>query len=290
MSRAIALGFFDGVHLGHISILNNAAKTAARHGLTGAALTFDTHPKAFVGAKAPELIMSLESRMEIIEAQGLEVIALPFDDKTAAMTPEEFARLLIEKYDAKFAICGENFRFGVGASGSGRDFESFGLSAILCPPVKTPRQEVVSSTAIRRCIREGDVNQAKNMLGRPFFIKGKICGGTQTGRRIGFPTANTEISPGLIIPRRGVYITDVEVEGVNYRSVTNVGTRPTFSSADIITIENHLLDFEGDLYGKLCTVRFLDFIRPEQTFSDVGELTRTIEANARTAREYQYTS
>ena len=271
--RVLALGFFDGVHRGHQAILQTAAAVAAQRGLQPAALTFETHPRAFVRGRAPELIVSFPERCRLLQENGAElVIALPFDQRMAETSPADFAAMLVERYGARAVVCGENFRFGSHAAGTPETLRALGLETHVVPPVKL-RGAVVSSTRIRECVREGKVGLARELLGRPFSLEGPIVGGFQVGRSLGFPTINTQTEPGALLPRKGVYVTAVALEGHVFRGVTNVGTRPTFSDAGILSVESHLLNFSGDVYGEQARVSFLKYLRPEQSFSS-GEALR----------------
>ena len=247
--RVIALGFFDGVHRGHRAILQKAVDLAREKGMQTAAVTFESHPRAFVRGRAPDMINTFERRCALLQEAGAQlVIALPFDQKMAETSPEAFAEMLRDQYRGAVVVCGDNFRFGRNAAGSPADLERFGLETHVVPPVVFSGR-VVSSTYIRESVRDGRVGRARQLLGRPFFLEGPIVGGFQVGRTIGYPTINIRVENGILMPHRGVYVSRVTVDGQSFKAVTNVGTRPTFTDADIVSVESHLLDFSGDIYG-----------------------------------------
>lgn len=285
IKRVLALGFFDGVHRGHVSILQEACRLAEELGAESGAVTFESHPRALVLGRAPDLITSFARRCELIRKAGVkEVFALPFDQQMADTSPEAFAAMLQQRFGAVAVVCGENFRFGKNAAGTPAFLQAFGLQVRVCKPVYSGR-EMVSSTRIRTCVREGHVHRASQLLGRPFCMEGPVVSGYQVGRKLGYPTINIAPMAGGLIPRRGVYVTDVSIGGETYRAVTNVGTRPTFTDADIVSIESHLLAFAGDLYGERAEVRFLRYLRPERSFENGDALRKQIAADIEEARK-----
>lgn len=285
--RVIALGFFDGVHRGHQAILHTAETLAKERGLQSAAVTFETHPRAYVLGRAPEMITTFERRCERLQQFGAElVIALPFDRQMAETLPEDFAEMLREQYRASVVVCGSNFRFGSRASGKPEDLLRFGLETHVVPPVMYGKR-VVSSTYIRESVRDGKVGLARRLLGDPFLLEGPIVGGFQVGRTLGYPTINIRVENGILMPHKGVYVTEVEVDGRRMRAVTNVGTRPTFTDADIVSVESHILNFSGDIYGKEARVRFLKYLRPERGFADGDALREQIAKDIQQAMAYR---
>ena len=284
MQRAAALGFFDGVHRGHRRILRTAAELAAARGWTGAAVTFETHPRALILGRAPEMITTPEQRAALMRAQGIhEVVFLPFDQQTADTPPEEFAAMLRERWQIGAVVCGDNFRFGRNAAGDPDLLRRCGMETVVCPPVMYAGQ-AVSSTRIRQAVHEGSVVRASEMLGRPFSVCGEVRGGYQLGRRLGYPTVNLRPQEGMLLPRQGVYAARVTTDSGVYAAVTDVGTRPTFSDAGIVSIESYLLDFSGDLYGRQVTVELLKYLRRERTFADGDALRAQIAKDIEQAR------
>ncbi len=284
--RVVALGFFDGVHRGHQAILRRAVELAAQKNMQAAVVTFENHPRAYVRGRAPDMISTFQRRYDLLQKHGAQlVVALPFDRQMAETTAEDFAQMLKEKYRAAVVVCGTNYRFGRNAAGSPEDLERFGLETHVVPPVQYGNR-VVSSTYIRESVRDGKVGLARRLLGRPFSLEGPIVGGFQVGRTLGYPTINTRVEDGLLMPHRGVYVSRVTVDGQHFQAVTNVGTRPTFTDADIISVESHLLNFSGDIYGHEATVEFLKFLRPERSFADGEALRQQIAKDIRQALDY----
>ena len=285
--RVVALGFFDGVHRGHQDILSTTARLAREKGMEAAAVTFESHPRAYVRGRAPDMINTFPSRCDLLKQAGAElVIALPFDRQMAETTPTAFAEMLRDRYRAAVVVCGNNFRFGRNAAGKPEDLAAFGLETHVVPPVLFGGR-VVSSTYIRESVRDGKVGRAKQLLGRPFFLEGPIVGGFQVGRTLGYPTINIRVENGILMPHRGVYVSRVTVDGQSFQAVTNVGTRPTFTDADIVSVESHLLDFSGDIYGHEAQVDFLKFLRPERSFRDGDALRAQIAKDIRQALDYR---
>ena len=282
--RVVALGFFDGVHRGHRAILRRAAELARERGWGSAAVTFETHPRALVLGVAPDMITTLEQRIALIRAEGIDlVVAFPFDEEMAGTAPEEFAEMLKNRWRARAVVCGDSFRFGRSAAGTPETLRACGLEVHVCPPV-TLGGAVVSSTLIRKSVAAGAMGKARSLLGRPFSLEGTVRSGFQRGRRLGYPTINLLPEDGLLLPRRGVYAALATVEGGTYAAVTNVGTRPTFSDADIVSVESYLLNYTGDLYGHGAKVAFLKYLRRERPFSSGEELRAQIARDIEQAR------
>lgn len=277
-----ALGFFDGVHLGHKALLHACRKTADELGVKAGVVTFTSHPDALVLGAAPKLISTAADRRQLLHRAGMDtVVELPFDKKMMAMPWQDFFRLLLEKYKAAGFVCGEDFRFGSRGEGTAALLrDACAKQGIPCAVV--PEQTVdgitVSSTHIRTLLEQGDPETAARFLGHPYFLTGTVVKGRQLGRTIGIPTANLTFPEELILPKLGVYACAAEVDGEIYPCVTNVGTRPTVAGHHV-TVESWLQDFDGDLYGKTVTVRFYRFLRPEQKFPDLQELQREILKN-----------
>jgi len=286
--RAAALGFFDGIHKGHKNILGRTAALAAEKGLVPSVVTFSTHPRTLTIGMAPPMISTPEERRSLIRAAGIEDITeLDFDLKLAGTSAEDFAVFLARDLGCRLLICGENFRFGRGASGDPELLRQIGMKegfeVEVCEPVICGGSPI-SSTRIRRAVAEGRMEDAAELLGRTFTLSGPVVNGTKTGRRIGFPTVNLGLHPGILLPMKGVYATSVEVDGTIRPGITNVGTRPTFSSADLVTVETFILDFEGDLYGKDIRVSFFSRLRGEKQFASPAELAAQISSDIEKAR------
>ena len=282
-----ALGFFDGVHLGHKALLQACRKTADQLGAKAGVVTFTSHPDALVLGAAPKLISTADDRRLLLHTAGMDcVVELPFDKEMMAMPWQDFFRLLLETYNAAGLVCGEDFRFGSRGEGTAALLRSAcEKEGIPCTVV--PEQMLdgitVSSTYIRSLLEQGEMETVSRFLGHPYFLSGTVVQGRQLGRTIGIPTANLTFPEGLILPKLGVYACTAEADGKAYPCVTNIGTRPTVEGHHI-TVESWLQGFDGDLYGKTITVRFYRFLRPEQKFGSLAQLQDQILQDAETVK------
>ncbi len=283
---AVTIGNFDGVHLGHQKILRDTRELAARTEALAVVLTFYPHPARILRpAQAPLLLMTLEQRLAAIERMGLDAaLVLPFDEKLAKVSAEDFVRhFLIETLKACAVVTGNNFRFGREQQGDAKLLARMGLDVHPAPPVEVDGI-AVSSSAIRLAVAEGRMEDAARMLGRPFSLAGEIVAGTGQGRKLVVPTLNLRTQQELL-PKLGVYATETIVGGEAYRSATNVGTRPTFDGQRL-AIESHLLDFSGNLTSGEMEVRFLKRLRDEQKFSSPAELRVQVLRDIEQAKAY----
>ncbi len=287
--RVIALGFFDGVHLGHQALLRTAVERAAQMDLTSAVFTFDRSPKEFVtGVKVPLLTTNDERRAAIQRLFPIEsVIIEPFDRQMMTMPWVDFVLMLAQKYRAGWLVAGHDFRFGHKNAGTPallcKKAAQLGMGCDIIPAV-TLDGVAVSSTYIRSLLREGEAERARQFLGRPYAITGQVLHGKGLGRTIGAPTLNVIAADGLLIPAYGVYATRVSVAGRQYGAVTNVGVRPTVDENGGVTVESHLLDVSEQLYGRECRVEFLKFLRRERKFADLSALQAQIAEDIVAAR------
>jgi phosphoribosyl 1,2-cyclic phosphate phosphodiesterase len=288
----LAIGNFDGIHLGHQAILRAAVERACEIDAVPTALTFEPPPlKVLRPEFAPLRLSTKEQRMEWFGVVGLEaVVVLPFTLELARLTPEEFVeQILVRDLVVRAVLVGENFRFGHKQAGDVNLLGEIGIrhrfEVVIIPPVKH-RGEIVSSTIIRREVAEGDVSHAARLLGRPFVLTGEVVPGTGTGRRFTFPTLNLAPQQELL-PARGVYVTRTLFEGEtrSHRSVTNIGTRPTFNGS-AQSIETHLLDFSGEYKPKHMEVRFWKRLREEKKFSGADELRGQITRDIAAANQF----
>lgn len=282
-----ALGFFDGVHLGHQALLTACRELAEKYSCRVGVVTFGAHPDALVLGKAPVLLNTSEDRKRLLQGYGAEeILELPFDEKMRAMPWQDFVRMLRDKGAAGF-VCGADFRFGYRGEGNAQKLASYCEESGL-PWAVVPEQKVagirISSTHIRELLKMGNVLEANRLLGHPHFLTGEVVKGKQLGRQLGFPTANLLLPSGVLVPRFGVYATKVAVDGNAYPAVTNIGTRPTVNGQNV-NVECHLLDFAGDLYGKEITVAFYDFLRPEQKFDSLEALKAQIAEDTAQVRQ-----
>lgn len=285
-SYIYALGFFDGVHLGHQALLD-AVKNLALPGMRGV-VTFLDHPDTLVLGQTPGLINTPEDRELLLKHYGMDrIVALPFDEKTRSTPWRAFLEDLRQNYGAAGFVCGEDFRFGAKGAGNAALLAGYCREAGL-PFAVVPEQTVdgcrVSSTRIRELLAEGKMEQADVCMGHPYILTGTVVHGHQLGRTLGIPTANLAFPKGLATPRFGVYGCTTYIDGKTYLAVTNLGTRPTVEGRHI-TVEPWILDYEGDLYGRTVTLEFHCFLRPERKFSSLEELKTTILGNAQELRD-----
>jgi len=286
----IALGNFDGVHLGHQEVLRRAVEEGRRRGKRVVAATFHPHPRYVLGAGDPlKLLTPLGMRTEMLLGCGAdEVWVIPFDHDLSKKTPEQFVtNILVDEGRAGVVVVGENFRFGHKAAGDFDDLrrlmQEAGGTAVAVQVRRGGQEGGISSTRIRALISEGDVAKAAALLGRPYVLRGEVVVGDKRGRTIGFPTANVLPDADAVIPARGVYAGFVRVGEDEYAACTNIGVAPTFGRAER-RIEAYLLDFEGDIYGRVVDVSFVERIRAERRFSGIDELKEQIQRDVEEAR------
>lgn len=282
-----ALGFFDGVHLGHQALLKACRELADCHGCKAGAVTFSCHPEALVSGNAPALLSTTEDRARLLYAYGMDtVITLPFDRELMTTHWSAFLGQLRDAGAAGF-VCGDDFRFGANGNGTAKKLSAYcGKRDIPCAIV--PQQELdgirVSSTHIRLLLEAGDIETANRFLGHPHSLSGTVIPGRGLGHTIGTPTANIPLPEGVVCPKHGVYACKAIVNNKEYLAVTNIGMRPTVGGTHI-TVEPWLLDFEGDLYGKKLTLLFYKFLRPEEKFPSLEDLRAEIQKNAAQTRK-----
>lgn len=277
-----ALGFFDGVHLGHQALLDACRALADATGALAGVVTFTAHPEALVSGAAPALINTPADRKMLLQHHMDKVLELPFDRAMMTMPWQDFFRKLLQEHQAAGLVCGEDFRFGSRGEGNSEKLRRACAEAgIPCEVVPQKRLDgvVISSTHIRRLLTEGSMAEAVRFLGHPHVLTGQIVQGRQLGRTIGIPTANMALPEGVAELRHGVYACKVCIDGTDYMAVTNVGTRPTVEGHHV-TVEPWILDFDGDLYGRVLTLRFYEFLRPEQKFASLNQLREEIRKNA----------
>lgn len=282
-----ALGFFDGVHLGHQALLNACRELAGQENCQAGVITFSAHPETLVCGQAPALINTEKDREKLLLAYGMDkVISLPFDKALMNTHWSDFLGQLVEA-DAAGFVCGSDFRFGAGGSGTAKKLEGFCKSREI-PCCVVPQQLLdgirVSSTHIRTLLEEGKIEEANRFLGHSYILSGAVVSGRGLGKTWGIPTANLSLPEELVKPKLGVYAGKVGVEDKSYKAVINIGNRPTVGGHHV-TVEAWLLDFQGDLYGKDVAVSLLNFIRPEKKFPNVEDLQKEIQKNAIQARK-----
>ena len=286
--RIFALGFFDGVHLGHQALLAECVRMARAMDVETAAITFERHPQSLFRADVPPLLSTLQDRFRLLLRYGVEhVCPFPVTAEVMGKPWQEFLEELLLCGAAGF-VCGDDFRFGSRGEGNAQKLQQFcddlGLPCIIVPE-QTLEGVRVSSTHIRRLLEQGDVEQAAAFLGHPHILTGEVVSGRSLGRTLGTPTANLRIPDGVICPRHGVYACRALVDGQEFAAVTNIGTRPTVSGTHV-TVEPWLLDFNGDLYGRELTLQFYKFLRPERKFDSLEALRAEVKNNADQTRAY----
>ncbi len=285
---AVAIGVFDGMHLGHRRVLESLGD--ANPDLIKVAMTFGTHPASLLSPDgAPPRLSTLKRRFDLFEDAGIDRVAvLGFDEEMRAMTPDDFVRrFLVDGLNASFVVVGVGFRFGRGAAGTTETLEELGRRygfQVEVVDIACDDGTEIRSTAIREALRDGDVVRAAAMLGRPYDLEGIIVAGDGRGREIGIPTANVSFPAMLTIPRRGVYAVNAVIDGVSHAAVANLGTRPTFGGNDEV-LEVHVLEFDRDLYGKHLSIEFIERIRDEHRFESVDDLLIQIRADIASAIE-----
>jgi riboflavin kinase / FMN adenylyltransferase len=272
--RAVAIGSFDGVHRGHLAVVDTVRGT----GREPTVITFQPHPRIALGNKV-ELLTTLDRRLELLEAAGVEaVVVATFDAALQQLTPEEFAARYLQAIGVDVVVAGEDFRFGVRRSGDLALLESLGFEILVVPELSG-----VSSTAIRTALAEGDVTAAATMLGRPFELDGVVVAGDQRGGTLGYPTANLRLEPDLASPRYGIYAGF----GLGHRAAISIGTNPHYGGTER-RIEPYLLDFDGDLYGQRLVVELWERLRDEAVFETeaalVEQIAFDVEATKRARR------
>lgn len=292
MRRVVALGFFDGVHLGHAALLNLAVQRAKELDAIPSAISFDVHPETLTHGRSVPLICSNEGRQSLMSRlYGIhDVILIHFNYDTMNMPWEQFLDSLVQGFGAVHFVVGYDFRFGQKGRGNvekiGLYCRSHGLSYDVVPAVSVGGLRV-SSTEIRGLLQTGRMDLANEMLGHPYELSDVVRHGYKLGTKMGTPTVNMRIDRDMLVPRHGVYATKVYLEdGRIFPGVTNIGVRPTVSGSDSVTVETFILDFSGDLYESNIRVEFFHFIRPERKFENVEALQQQILKDADTAREY----
>ena len=290
--RVIALGFFDGVHLGHGALLRRAAEEAKKRGCESAVFTFDRPPKEVITGIPCPLINSPEDRAALVKRlYGIdEMLMVPFDDEMRTTPWDRFVTdILVGRYGAVHLVAGHDHHFGHKNQGSPELLREkcaeLGLGCDIIPAV-TIGGVTVSSTHIRKLLEEGDVETARAFLGHPHVLTQTVGHGRQLGRTIGIPTANLVAPPHVLLPRRGVYAAKITLpDGRAFGGVTNVGVRPTVDNGQDVTVEPWILDFDGDLYGQAIRVEFYRRLRDERKFESLDALKAQIETDAVKTRE-----
>ncbi|MBE6655458.1 MAG: riboflavin biosynthesis protein RibF [Ruminococcaceae bacterium] len=263
--QAIALGYFDGGHRGHQALLERTLLEARRLSCESAVFSFSHLP-----TKEGSPLFSVEDRLAFFEKAGIQNVILASFEELRSLSPEAFiSSVLKESCHARLALCGFNFRFGYMAAGDAALLARFLPESVILPPMLYENAPI-SATRIRGALSRGDIEAANAMLGHPYTVSGTVTHGRTVGRTLGFPTAN--VAPLTMLPRHGVYKTSVEVDGILYKGVSDVGVRPTVEEGGEERVETFLKDFSGDLYEKTLKISFFSFLREEKRFSSLAEL------------------
>lgn len=279
----IALGCFDGIHIGHQRIINSMCGYSKEHSVTAAVFTFDVSPAALLGKTPRRSLLGRDDKMDILERLGVEKCFSVDFSSVRNISPEDFIKdILIDKIGVRAVFCGFNFHFGRNAAGTSDILaelcRKYGIEAYVSSPV-CYGDRAVSSGRIRDMIEQGDVLTANRLLGRPFSVVQVITEGKHNGRTVGVPTINQNLPEGFVTPRFGVYASYVYIDGKRYESITNVGVRPTVGGVNK-NIETHILGrFYGDLYGKRVRTQLLEFVRDEKKFESLEELSEQIKTD-----------
>lgn len=283
---AVGLGYFDGIHRGHQAVLDKALNKAKEKNLVPVVMLFDIHPRKLISGKVPPMLTSEERKRAILKEMGFTVVDFNFRE-AMNYSPDEFIeKILVERLNAKVVCCGYDYHYGKGGKGNAqslhtqlalRGTESFSLSPILLG------EEIISSTKIRQLIIDGEIEKANTMLGKYFTYDFIVKKGDGLGHTLGFPTINQFFPQDFIVPKYGVYLSQVKVGSRYYPAVTNVGIRPTVNK-DSMRSETCILDFSGDLYGQKIEVSLIKYMRGEIRFSSLDELKKQISKDIKTAR------
>lgn len=289
-NTVVTLGKFDGLHLGHQELIDQVI-AYKQQGLKAVMFSFLMHPGNLFSDKEFELIYTEEEKVSKLNHSGIDVlISYPFTEETRSMEPEAFiSEILVKKLDVKVIVVGKDFRFGYRARGD-VDFlkqreAAYGYKVVDCEK-RTWKNEVISSSAIRKALKQGDIESANIMLGKPYMIRGEVLHGRRIGRTIGMPTTNLIPATSKLLPPCGVYVSKTLIDGKHYGSVTNIGYKPTVGEEEYIGVETYIFDFNEDLYGKMIEVELYFYIRPELKFDSIEELIIKMREDMIIAKNY----
>ncbi len=290
----LAIGNFDGVHLGHRRLIERAVELSSENcsvmdGKTceSGVFCFSTPPADSLLADPPRHICTLDDKLELFRGFGVRYAVVAEFDDLCKTSPQDFVLFLKNRCKCVSIVCGFNFKFGRGGAGTPEDLiKAFPDSAHVIPPVKDEEGITISSSRIRALLQDGDAERATRLLGRPFFLYSKVIYGKALGRKLGIPTVNQNFGRKMLIPKCGIYVTRALFGGKSYMGVSNVGRRPTVEDMGEINCETHIIDFDGDLYGEKIRIEFLARIRDEKRFSSTDELREAVAGDIEFARGY----
>lgn len=290
----VGLGNFDGLHVGHMALVNTLINESRMNGLDSMIYTFTKHPENILRRKLfTPLLTTVNKKIQLLGDTSLAYLYFDeFDENYSRMKPESFVKdILLKRLGAKLAVAGFDYRFGYKGEGDADLLKemgrAFNFRVIIIPPIKIDN-EIVSSTKIRECVAGGDMEKVFGLLGRHYSITGQVANGRKQGSKLGFPTANLHPEDYLILPHNGVYITRTLLDGQFYPGVTNVGLNPTFGNVGKTSVETHIFHFDRDIYDKNIEVFFLSKIRDEKKFKTGEELADQVRRDIRTAKEFFY--
>lgn len=287
----LAIGYFDGIHRGHRTLIEKAQWMAKSLGVSSAVMTFHPHPREVLGKKpVTHSLTPPQEKMNQLAKMGVDLVhIMKFDTNLAMRSPEEFVEDILIPLQVKGVVVGYDFTFGRNASGTAQDLERLAkrrFNVEVIPPIEES-QLPVSSSRIRKALANGEVETAHQVLGRPYAIRGKVVPGDGRGKTIGFPTANLQLLESYTVPMDGVYLVSVELAQGRYYGLMNIGYRPTFDDpTPRKQLEVYLLDLNEDLYGQELKVEFLRFLRKEQKFNSLEELVNQLRQDEKTARDW----
>ncbi len=292
IKTGVGLGNFDGLHIGHMALINTLIRECQLNSLSSIVYTFTKHPENILRKKLiTPLLLTEQKKIELLGEINLDYLFFDeFNEDFSRLSPEDFVKkVLLEKLNIKLAVAGYDYKFGYMGQGD-TDLlkklgQKYGFRVVIIPAIKT-ENEVISSTRIRQFISKGDLEKAYKLLGRNYSITAEVVSGRRVGNTIGFPTANIYPERFLVLPANGVYITKTLLDGKLYNSMTNVGYNPTFEDVKEKTVETHIIDFNEDIYGKKIEVFFLKKIRDEKKFDSVELLKQQIECDMKTTRAF----
>ncbi|BBB93133.1 MAG TPA: bifunctional riboflavin kinase/FAD synthetase [Methylomusa anaerophila] len=284
----MALGTFDGVHVGHKRIISHTAELARVIFGTSVVFTFSNHPLCIIDPeRCPSQIITAQEKARLIEALSINIfLNIPFTEQMLHLSPDNFISLLLKYFDLRYVIIGSNYTYGFRGAGTAETLCEAGIKhGFKVEIIDTVCVDglPVSSTAVRQLIAAGDIKLASKLLGRVLTIEAQVIKGDGRGRTLGYPTANLSIPTGLLVPKDGVYAVRVLIEGIRRNAIANIGANPTFTGSDR-RIEVYILDYSGDLYGRFLLVEFVDRIRDEIAFSSVEQLTTQIASDISVAQ------
>ncbi len=288
---AVAIGNFDGLHRGHQEVLRVMMEAAKAQGLVPSVLTFEPHPRRLFTPSAPFFrIEPLAQKLRRLRAYGVEQLFMPrFDRAFSMLSATQFLdEVLAKQLNARAVVTGENFAFGHGRSGSVQSLQAWGTHhnvAVHTVPPLVAEGEICSSSAVRLALGHGQVAHAAALLGHPYRIVGRVMHGDKRGRTLGMPTANVSLPPGLKLPMNGIYAVRAMVHGVTYQGAAGLGLRPTIGGQDAPSLEVHLLDYAGNIYGERMAVDFVAWIRGEEKFASLTDLSAAMMQDCQLARE-----